>query len=432
MISHLYDLAKAEVHTAFDAGYIPSEQWIKQVSDLQDKGMTKAQAAAWGAMSSKSDSERFGWLADQNWSEDLKEQIFMATKGEDLTDKDGDISQYGRLALAKENGVGVSDYLKWLGESANKNTAEKYNAFMRMDYPDDVKEAMLPFINTKASDSGIEKVINEWQYVKNRGVDIDTYVKWKSMYAAMPSDSQENALRTLKKSVFSDAEKIAITGTLFENRNTLTADGKPTAYAEFLEMINDGVKINDYLDVKAENAIPEYRKAVKAGLKPDYAVNAALKSHAVKAKVIEARAEKGLDSGDWVDYCIEALNIKDSKERLPVIASLMNESDWEKCTACRELVQPEYYVIMQYEWKKLKEQYPDMTMKQDYVALAIDKMNCPVEQKAVLFQMMNKGWTSSKNNPYSSAAGDRALQAMQVGKYKPEVDEGELRLPVIE
>lgn len=434
MLDKLYAMAKDAANKAVFPDWTDDQKWKKQADELRKQGATLAQAAAWESVAtSGSDAEKFQWLANTNWSDDLKETCFKLEKGEETEEDDGDPTAYGKLKLAKERGASVTTYLKWLGEIGGKNTAERYSTLARLKLTDKEKEALLPFVSKTVTTNGIESATADWEYVKDKGMSIDTYLRWKSTKAAIGSNpSQEKCMTTLAKiGTMSDKDKIAITGTLFDNRNTLSSNGELTSYGEFQEMIKDGVKINDYLEVKASNAIPEYRKAIKAGLKVEYAVSTAKTAHEVKARVVEARKAKGLDSGDWLDYCEEALKIKDGNERLAAISALMDTSDWDKCKACMNLVDPEYYIEAQLSWKNLLAQYPDMTKKQVYVKMAIDKVNCSNEKKAILFQMFNKGWGSA-NNPYSSSAGDQALQAMQAGKYKPEVDEGELQLPVID
>ena len=93
-----------------------------------------------------------------------------------------------------------------------------------------------------------------------------------------------------------------------------------------------------------------------------------------------------------------------------------------------DFIDPELYVEAMYAWQRLKDEYPDVTLNQDFVAYVLEPLNMTNEEKAYLFQMFNKSWKSGKN-PFSSAAGSVAYDAMHADDV--EVDKSTLRLPFI-
>ena len=413
MLNKLYELARIEANKTVP-GWETDSKLPENVKTITDGGGTVADAAAWYGMTGRQgikDAEKMQILADMDVSEQIKEAIFRAEKGDRTASDDGTLTAYGKLKAAQEAGLSVTQYTGFIAELGDSGVSDPdtYRVLAKQKLSDDQKAALFGTLGTPDED-GTQRQ-ERMAFVRSAGMKVDDYLKWCETECAQSNKSDK--LRALADADMSDRDRKIILSSLFSNRDTYQRDGQKTDYAKMQELINAGMPVEDYCTVAADEALTEYVNAVNGGVPREYCVEAARVAREVKDRTNEQRYAQGEPTGDWVDYCVEALQLPDRNQKKMAVAALMNPSDWEKCQACIEHVTPNYYIQAQYLWKQLQQAYMDAhpgekkpSMNQEYAKMVVDRIDCSQEQKAYLFNMFNKSW---KKNPYGNYGSYAAL-----------------------
>jgi len=132
-------------------------------------------------------------------------------------------------------------------------------------------------------------------------------------------------------------------------------------------------------------------------------------------EAVDSAGDDGIESIDKWRICVDMF--RDSSDQLAALSMVMTPAQLEKVEMANEYgVDPEAYVSF-YEIRKNYDADGNGRYTQAEVKAAIDSMGnrCTAEQKAVLWQLAT-GSTSAKNNPYSSAVGQKIIDAKQAAK----------------
>ena len=186
---------------------------------------------------------------------------------------------------------------------------------------------------------------------------------------------------------------------LFDDYEISTAAGKIDAAKEGGELTADCFVTEDYKDL------------VDAGLESEDAYDLIDRIE----EAIDNAGDDGIESIDKWRICVNMF--RDSSDQLAALSMVMTPAQLEKAEMANEYgVDPEAYVSF-YEVRKNYDADGNGRYTQAEFKAAIDSMGnrCTAEQKAVLWQLAT-GSTSAKNNPYSSAVGQKIIDAKQAAK----------------
>ena len=138
-----------------------------------------------------------------------------------------------------------------------------------------------------------------------------------------------------------------------------TESGKPSQYAKMIDMIDHGVTLDEYLDIKEVDSVDKYLEYLGVAESRDYGITPEIWVQYRQAQMVSDLAGRKQLSQDEVEAAIDAMSGN--------------------------------------------AQYGIMLPGGDTVQLTN-------EQKAVLWQMYNKGW-GAKNNPYDTDVGQAVIDA---------------------
>ena len=198
--------------------------------------------------------------------------------------------------------------------------------------------------------------------------------------------------------------KVAVMGTLL-GTDMETESGKPSQYAKFLDAMESGLSVDQYLDMRlGELDVDDYLEATAGGIDSDDAFALA----------------KEMGAGDLDDLTKWRASVDfsdDVEDQLTALSMVMTDSQIRSVEIANAFgVVPEIYV----SFCEIRSQYDadgNGSLKQTEVQAAIDSMSgLSTRQKAVLWQIMNSATSSAKNNPYSRAVGQQVLDAKAAAK----------------
>lgn len=240
---------------------------------------------------------------------------------------------------------------------------------------------------------------------------------WRGMAAGLEDSAQEYKL--LKSLDYSDKVKLAIAGSIMGTEME-TDGGAPSQYAKMLEAVGLGLDMNSYIELREAKAVDKFLDAANAGASIETAKNAALKLSALEP---EEGKKSVSDTQKW-RAAVDAGGT--TEEQMNALKAVMREEQYTKLEIALSYgIEPESYVHL----KELLPQYDkdgSGGISNEELEKAIDTMGggllpsvgrLTIEQQAVLWQLFS-GSKSAKNNPYSSAVGQKILDAREKGEEK--------------
>ena len=155
----------------------------------------------------------------------------------------------------------------------------------------------------------------------------------------------------------------------------------------------------------------KYDEMVEAGLDEDAAYDLA---NSVSELEPEAGTDEVSDLQKW-RHCIDFFGKEASQ--LAALCGYMTDAQFQKVNLAYDFgVKPETYVTMRETLPRFDAD-SNGQITQAEAKTAIDTLDISSEEKAVLWQLTNTGW-SAKNNPYSRDVGQKVLDARAEAKAK--------------
>ena len=402
MLDKLYELAKYNANMAVDIGWETSDKWQQKASE-----MDAATAAAWyGASVNKNDQEKFQFLSEASWTDDVKQAIFAAEKGTETTTESGNLTVYGKMQRVIDAGGTANDYIKWLAESPDLEKPDQLRYIADSNLSDDVKAALYETIGTVSAteQSASQKKMD---FIRKYDVKVSDYLNWLADSNELTKQSE--LLPALADYKISSDDKVTIAATVLNQTEVYGEDGDLTTFGKLLSFIDDGVPIEDALRVKAVEGVDEYQHAMKVNLSSQDAVLAA--QYAVEAKSNAG----GKETLDYAQAACELYDGDPQKTKL-ALAAILDDSEYTKIEQCEPLGVPaDMYIaarlFLQNELEAVREETgnPKKGVDQDIATAALSKMNVDPQLKAYLWQMLNKSWKPGKNPFGSGAAAYNAM-----------------------
>lgn len=297
-----------------------------------------------------------------------------------------------------------------------EGTRERIGLIRQQNIEDEQKRALYEKYVSNSDESK-----GNWDFITEFGISADEYLAFKAETHGM---NQGDTLRYLADADMSEKTKLGIVATVKGETTLEKPDGTQTKMGKLLEMADEGVPIDDGIRALAAGGIDEYDKAMKNGLNPQAAMRSA---------ELATQIKEGAEIKNSLGYCIEAVQtIENDQDMLCAMAGFMDDSEFEKVRVGMELdVEPRLYVEAKARVQDVLDevrQQPGMENKgldQEIAKQALDAMSCSNQEKAVLWQLLNKSWKPGKN-PYGN--GNAAYDALH--RTEEEID-GTLRLPSI-
>ncbi|MCL1819426.1 MAG: hypothetical protein FWG36_02075 [Oscillospiraceae bacterium] len=210
--------------------------------------------------------------------------------------------------------------------------------------------------------------------------------------------------RAIDAAKLSEREKIAAIGVIM-GAEMETGDGNSTQYAKMLEVIDAGLRVREYLDLREVGSVDTYLRYTDAGVDGKAALNVTLaldKLHPLDGKENVTPLQRFRAVVDALD---------DTAEQLDALSIPMSETEHFR------LVTANSYMITPGQYVRFREVLDDIddngSITQDEARRAIDRMlGLNRTQKAVLWQLQNKSW-SARNNPYSATVGAEIREKLQ-------------------
>lgn len=252
------------------------------------------------------------------------------------------------------------------------------------------------------------------------GASTAEWAIWRGKTAGM-KDAEKYAL--LREENYPDKVKAAIAGSLMGTEME-TESGNPTAYAKMLKALDAGLSMDDYLELRAEDAVDRYLDAVEDGVKSDTARNMAIELAGLEPQ----EGKKSISDAQKWRAAIDAGETQD--EQREALKAIMSESALEKYEIA------DSYGISPLSYVRLKEILPGYdadgngSYSQAEITAAIDSLGgasggivlpggdgdqkLTLIQQAALWQLYT-GSKSAKNNPYSTSIGQQVIDERSGG-----------------
>nr|DAG65523.1 MAG TPA: Large polyvalent protein associated domain 23 [Caudoviricetes sp.] len=252
------------------------------------------------------------------------------------------------------------------------------------------------------------------------GASTAEWAIWRGKTAGM-KDAEKYAL--LREENYPDKVKAAIAGSLMGTEME-TESGNPTAYAKMLKALDAGLSMDDYLELRAEDAVDRYLDAVEDGVKSDTARNMAIELAGLEPQ----EGKKSISDAQKWRAAIDAGETQD--EQREALKAIMSESALEKYEIA------DSYGISPLSYVRLKEILPGYdadgngSYSQAEITAAIDSLGgasggivlpggdgdqkLTLIQQAALWQLYT-GSKSAKNNPYSKSIGQQVIDERSGG-----------------
>ncbi len=286
--------------------------------------------------------------------------------------------------------------------------------FERMSKED--REKMLDKLYDYAADLTKAQMFKEYKLpdktltaeeLKDSGLDLADYIGWLTVTAEMKKQPEKYA--ELRNWDLDDEAKKAIAGTIMGTEME-TESGAPSQYAKMLKALDQGMTMDQYLDLRLRDMdVEDFLEMTGAGVDPE-------RAYAFVTQMEEAGGEEDLSKIDrWrlsVDY------FHDVDDQLAALSMVMSESQMVRAEVANDFgVTPEVYVSF-YEKIDQYDRDPKGSFTQEEVRKTIDARfrHLTNSQKAALWQIANSSTKSADKNPYSKAVGRRVLEAKAAAK----------------
>lgn len=204
-----------------------------------------------------------------------------------------------------------------------------------------------------------------------------------------------------------------------------TEKGKPSAYAKFLTMIDQGMSVDEYLEFKNNGGnVDKYIEFAEAGLHLDLCDD-------LTVALGKLEPEKGKEQvSNRQKWRTVIQTVDDHESQLKALEVLMQDTQYAKCAVAYDYeISPDLWVVMQ-EVLPLCDEDENGSYSNYEIQLAIDAVDGDLgslvaagwwgleiseqaslskKDKAVLWQLLT-GAKSAENNPYDPKTGKKVLK----------------------
>ena len=218
-------------------------------------------------------------------------------------------------------------------------------------------------------------------------------------------------LQAVRQTNLTNEEKQILVGYVL-GTDMLTESGNLTQYAKFSYAVQNGMDADQYIEYRnAGGDMDKYLQMRDAGSSVEEAMSAGLALVELKGSTPDHTAVQA-----WRTV-VDA--IEDPERQLMALSAVMTESQYNKALTAKGFgVSPELYV----QANELLRKYDadgNGRYTQGEVTKALGAMKCSSSQKAALWQLIT-GSSSAKSNPYSTAVGQRVIDALNKAKSQEE------------
>ena len=260
-----------------------------------------------------------------------------------------------------------------------------------------------------------EPGILDTESIIKAGVSVSDALLWKSEIDDMKQPEKFDALLDRH---WSDSEKQVVIGTLMDNE-LKTESGEPTEYAKFLELIEEGVSAEQYLQIRLSD--------VNTNIALEMAVGGLDGEDIVEYVEMlgDVELEPGEESATDLQRWRVCVDFSDNISiQMSALSAVMEDAQYQKMEIAYGLgITPKDYVTF-YEVKPKFDADKNGGFTNAEIKAAIDSIGGSLtnEQKAILWQL-GTGSKSTKNNPYDRTAGQRYLDAKAAAKERTDSEE---------
>lgn len=213
-----------------------------------------------------------------------------------------------------------------------------------------------------------------------------------------------------------DRAKEAVIGTIICT-DMETESGNPSQYAKMQNAFDNGLEVDQYLDMRLSGTdVEDYIEMTDGGMDSDTAFE-----YATEMERVEHREGEDIADLDRWRVCVDFSD--DVDDQLVALSVVMEPGQFMKIEIANDFgVTPEAYVKLQ----EIKPRY-DTNGNGNYTEAeakaAIDTMDgCTIQQKAVLWQLTMSS-ASARNNPYNRNVGQQVIDARAAAKARAEQED---------
>ncbi len=238
--------------------------------------------------------------------------------------------------------------------------------------------------------------------MRAEGLDLADCISWGVESSGL---KQEEKFALLREWDLTDGQKKAVMGTIL-GTDLKTAAGNPTQYAEMLEALENGLTVDQYIDLRTGGGVGDYSDLVEGGLDPDEAYELVEDWNNLQP----ADGKDGVSDLQKWRVCVDFSD--DVDDQLTALFAVMTEKQFQKVEIANDFgVTPNAYVTL-LELRPKYDANGNGSYTQAEIRAAIDNMpgRYTTSQKAVLWQLVT-GSSSAKNNPYDQQIGQKVLDA---------------------
>lgn len=439
-LSTVYDYAREYAKSSLFDDY---ESKAKAADRAIREGTNLADWAIWKAMSKDDDHniDKYRTLRGSGFDDTAKLGILAGiAQNTDEETESGNRSSWGKLQDMLDAGLSVDQILDGYIERArleeeDMTSTQRATEFAywadNLGLPDEQAQLMKEKITfgsgTTASATGYEKMVDA-------GLSTDHAKRLEDDKSELVPEDGKTQITDMQfyrlvagEDFLTDKEKLAAIGSVMGTEMT-TDTGNPSQYAKMLDALDDGLTIDEYLDLKemGDTAVNMYRKNVtERGVKPSIAYDVTMAVKGMEPEQYEIDANKMRTAIDLYSK---------PEDQLQALRVVSDDSQYRAFKVGYGLpseyrIDPEV-IVTYYEIRPEYDADGNGNYKNDEVTAAINGMSgggygltlpgggtvqLTNAEKAALWQLM-ANTTSAKNNPYSSTVGWSVLDAKNAAK----------------
>ena len=429
-LSTVYDYAKEFAKAALFDDY---EADSKAADRAIGEGANLADWAIWKAMSKDDEHnlDKYRTLRDSGFDDTTKLGILAGiAQNTDEETESGNRSSWGKLKDMLDGGLSVDQILDGYIERAmldeeDLTTKQRATEFAywadNLGLPDEQAQLMKDNITFN---SGRTETASGYEKMVDVGLSTDHAKRLEDDKSELVPEDGKTQITDMQfyrlvagEDFLSKKEKIAAIGSVMGNEMT-TDTGGPSQYAKFLDVIDDGFTIDQYLDLKEKDGVDQYiTYAQKRGVDPDIAYDVAM-----TWKDIDTDADKTEKWREVVDL------YGDPKDQLQAIRAVTSDKEF-KTFGVADVYDLSPDMVLRF--KEIFPYYDQPENEKGHDSYSHAEIEAVIsamtgggtggislpgngvyqmtnDQKAALWQLFSPS-TTAKNNPYSSSVGFQVL-----------------------
>jgi len=416
MLDRLYEYATQNASREINPDYA-GNGWTTKAADAVKDGAPLETVIALQAQGFSKQSDTLDYLDEQDLTDEEKGKIYyymIAQEGrrEDVDNLRAAGMDWGtayetvrqHMMIDSQEGVGPTEKATQFAAWTENNLDDKGAAAVRENF---------------TFSTGFTATADTYDSLVDAGLSADDALNMYSVWGALQPDgdhtkvTEDQKIQAVYESDLKDADKVRAIGIVL-GTNMTTESGKPSQWAKLNNMLDQGLKLDDYMEIRDAGAINQWQKLSDKGLDARTARDVSI-------------ALSGLDPLPGEDYVSDSQKydaiirvVRDERTRIQAMTTVMTETQ-----AHRLETMSSTYGITAETYADFVRRIPDYiglteggsvtSLDQKECTALLDDMDLTMMEKAVLWQNQ-KIDSSPKSNPYITSVGRDIVTEYQAWK----------------